>query len=671
MINRYLLPIILLSRLVRSVSESTPALPILCYVLLSASVAQAVEAPIVILTDGRSEYDLRPHMAALPLATEAPIDEVISQPLSDAFQPAPELAPGIGSESSPIWVRFRVNNATASRSEWILEFPKHSGSLTLYFIDDSEQQVEIRSSGLTAYHDRLVKRRTIVFPLSLPPGETRIYHVRFEYRSNWVAVPLILWTPEAYTASDRDAQLVLGLYFGLLLVMTLYNAFLYVSLKDEAYLWYVLTTLLMALMAAAFHGSAHEYLWPSAAWGYVRPLHTLSGLASATLARFVQVFLRTRTQSPIGHKVLWLLTATSLLISVLGILGIPALGLFLTSGLASPIAIFTIAIIVWRKGYRPARFFLIAWAAFLLGYMLAFASGLRILPAYFLDTAHWLWIGNAMEVVLLSFALADRINILRREREEQEALAIEADRVNRETREQSERKSAFLASMAHELRTPLNAIKGFNNLVLRRAADVLPERQKDNLQKVDRASNHLLAMINDLLDLSKIEAGRMDVNATAVNVRQLVLSACDVVSPLIKEGVELQHEIAENIGEVNTDSQRLQQMLINLLSNAIKFTDQGSVTASANRVDDRLIIAVTDTGKGIPADAIDTLFDEYRQVRGQSESTVQKGTGLGLSITKRFAELLNGTIQVESEVGQGSTFTITVPSVYKETESGN
>ena len=259
----------------------------------------------------------------------------------------------------------------------------------------------------------------------------------------------------------------------------------------------------------------------------------------------------------------------------------------------------------------------------------------------------------------------------------------------REIQEQTQRKSAFLASMSHELRTPMNAIKGFTDLVLRRGKDELSDRNQKNLQRVTQASDHLLAMINDLLDLSKIEAGRMDVNPESFSVKSVVALCCDTVSPLIQEGVELRHDVADDIGEANTDKARLQQMIINLLSNAIKFTEAGTVTVTARRQqaegssekenltgashvspthDSRptthaLVVSVSDTGKGIPADELPTIFDEYRQAEG-SESSVQKGTGLGLSITKKFAELLGGTIGVESEVGKGSTFTVRVPVDY-------
>lgn len=146
----------------------------------------------------------------------------------------------------------------------------------------------------------------------------------------------------------------------------------------------------------------------------------------------------------------------------------------------------------------------------------------------------------------------------------------------------------------------------------------------------------------------------------------LIASCCETVSPLIKPGVELRQEFVEKVGEVNTDQARLRQMLVNLLSNAIKFTDAGSVTVCASQADEHLVLAVLDTGRGIPAEDLPAIFDEYRQVKGQSESAVQRGTGLGLSITKKFAELLGGSIEVESAVGKGSTFTVRIPFVYRE-----
>ena len=147
------------------------------------------------------------------------------------------------------------------------------------------------------------------------------------------------------------------------------------------------------------------------------------------------------------------------------------------------------------------------------------------------------------------------------------------------------------------------------------------------------------------------------------DVEQLVNYCISTVSPLVQEGVTLSAEVEEGIGEAHTDEARLRQMLINLTSNAIKFTDSGRVTVKARQDDGYVELSVSDTGKGIPEDELPTIFDEYRQVEGSDRE--HKGTGLGLSITKQFAELLGGSIGVESEVGKGSTFTVRVPVIYK------
>ena len=285
------------------------------------------------------------------------------------------------------------------------------------------------------------------------------------------------------------------------------------------------------------------------------------------------------------------------------------------------------------------------------------------------------WMGAlGISIVLIAWQTTRVVRRGRRLQEANDALSS-ANRdlfaANREIQEQTERKSAFLASMSHELRTPMNAIRGFTNLVLRRSGDVLPDRQKANLVKVTHASDHLLAMINDLLDLSKIEAGRMDVNVSSFDVSELVESCVSTVSPLVQEGVDLRFEVADGVGEAQTDEARLRQMLINLTSNAIKFTDSGTVKVVAGvhggreQGGEELVIRVTDTGKGIPADELSTIFDEYRQVKGQSEGEASHGTGLGLSITRRFAELLGGSVEVASIVGEGSTFSIRIPAEFE------
>ncbi|MGH1573369.1 response regulator [Methylobacterium sp. P31] len=225
----------------------------------------------------------------------------------------------------------------------------------------------------------------------------------------------------------------------------------------------------------------------------------------------------------------------------------------------------------------------------------------------------------------------------------------------------SRAKSSFLANMSHELRTPLNAIIGFTRLVMRRAKDVLPVKQFENLEKILASSEHLLSLINSILDLAKVEAGRMEVKPSEFALAPVLDLCLRTVEPLIKnEGMRLVRDVTDPAVMLRTDEEKLRQILINLLSNAIKFTEAGSVTLRVRPVGAHIEFAVADTGIGIPAEALSAIFEEFHQV-DNSATRSHSGTGLGLAISHRLARLLGGRIEVESREGQGSTFTLVVP----------
>ena len=225
-------------------------------------------------------------------------------------------------------------------------------------------------------------------------------------------------------------------------------------------------------------------------------------------------------------------------------------------------------------------------------------------------------------------------------------------------------KSQFLANMSHELRTPMNAIIGFTRLVMRRAKEALPLKQYQNLEKILISAEHLLGLVNDILDLSKIEAGQMDVRPSDVELEPLVAECLRTVEPMVEsERVRLNMEIETGLPLVFMDRDKLKQVLVNLLSNAVKFTEQGTITIAVSRHDGGVRLAVADTGIGIPEDKLEPIFEEFHQV--DSSSTRQYGgTGLGLAITRRLTHLIGGEISVESELGKGSTFSVVLPLRY-------
>ncbi|MFP6645212.1 MAG: HAMP domain-containing sensor histidine kinase [Candidatus Latescibacterota bacterium] len=210
--------------------------------------------------------------------------------------------------------------------------------------------------------------------------------------------------------------------------------------------------------------------------------------------------------------------------------------------------------------------------------------------------------------------------------------------------------------MSHDLRTPMNAIIGHTRILLCRSKDALDERSFRNLDNIRVSADNLLILINDILDLSRIEAGRVDISPEDVDLGQLVRDCVTSVRPLVKSDVELLKRVDE--AKVNTDSVRLRRVVMNLLSNAVKFTDQGSITVSLRQDGDGVELAVADTGHGIPAEDLPHIFDEFRQV--DRDGAEKEGTGLGLSIARKSVELLGGTLTAVSEVGVGTTFTVRI-----------
>ncbi|HEX6015309.1 MAG TPA: response regulator, partial [Geminicoccaceae bacterium] len=241
----------------------------------------------------------------------------------------------------------------------------------------------------------------------------------------------------------------------------------------------------------------------------------------------------------------------------------------------------------------------------------------------------------------------------------------EAEAGLRAAKEQAElasrTKSDFLASMSHELRTPLNAIIGFTRLVMRRSKDVLPAKQYENLEKILVSGEHLLSLINAVLDLSKIEAGRVDLRPVEFTLEPLVDLCLRTVEPMVKgDRVRLVKDIEPGLPTLVQDQEKVRQILTNLLGNAVKFTEAGSITVRVRRHDGELAIVVSDTGVGIPEQARELIFEEFRQVDGGS-TRQHGGTGLGLAISRRLARLMGGDITVESAVGTGSTFAVRLP----------
>ena len=252
----------------------------------------------------------------------------------------------------------------------------------------------------------------------------------------------------------------------------------------------------------------------------------------------------------------------------------------------------------------------------------------------------------------------------------QSVLAIQNARLFREIEDKSRQieaanrhKSEFLANMSHELRTPLNAIIGFSEVLGERMFGELNEKQAEYTDDILSSGRHLLSLINEILDLSKVEAGRMELELATFDLPLAIDNARTFVRErATKHGINLDVTVDERLGDFVGDERKIKQVLLNLLSNAVKFTPEGGrIGINARQADGSVEISVSDTGIGIAPEDQATIFEEFRQVGGDYAHK-KEGTGLGLTLAKKFVELHGGKIWVESEVGKGSKFTFTLPS---------
>jgi signal transduction histidine kinase len=237
---------------------------------------------------------------------------------------------------------------------------------------------------------------------------------------------------------------------------------------------------------------------------------------------------------------------------------------------------------------------------------------------------------------------------------------------NQEAREANRLKSEFVATISHELRTPLNTIIGFAKFMLNGGTGPLNDMQRTDLSAIYSSGQHLLDLVNDILDLSKIEAGKITLEKQSLDFRELSVGIMSSAIALVGERpIQLREEIADNLPKIFADRQRVRQVILNLISNATKFTERGTIILRAMPITEKgepyILCAVEDTGIGIREKDIPTVFEAFRQVDSSSARRAQ-GTGLGLPISRRLVELHGGRMWVESEYGVGSTFYFTLPA---------
>jgi len=407
-------------------------------VLFSAPrIGQDVGPPApVILEDGKGKYPLGLHLDILEdTFGKYTIEEMSSDKFEKRWVPNQQEVPNFAFSDSVYWLRLSLTSAMKEPKQWFLEvaFP-HQDYLDFYLIDKGGIKRVVKTGDRRPFQSRSYPYRNFLFNIDLQPNQTRWIYLRVQSEDGLhEALPLILWDRDTFAFESGIQQFWLGIFFGILIVMALYNLFIYYSVRDRSYLYYVLYIAAFVFWGVAFNGFSFQFFWPnSPEWAnYVL---TVSGsFLGMQITIFSRSFLKTAQHTPKMDLALKLFISSLVFVFVFSFFGKYSTSNLLLTLIAIPDCLLLIAagIVCWQKGYRPARYFLIAWSALLIGIIFFALKVGGILPTSFL-TEHGLQIGSILEVILLSLGLADRINQERKEKIVAQQEGLEAQRLDLE-----------------------------------------------------------------------------------------------------------------------------------------------------------------------------------------------------------------------------------------------
>jgi signal transduction histidine kinase len=474
-----------------------------------------------------------------------------------------------------------------------------------------------------------------------------------------------LWSSTAYLEEQPVRLYVLGLIYGVLLGMLVYNLFIYLSVRDTSYLYYIFYIASFGLYQLSVNGAAVQYFWPDNPWWANAATPFFIGCAGLFGSQFARSFLQMAAHSRWLDRLLLALVAFSALVIGLSLMTSYALALRLATALALTftVVIFSAGIFAWLRGLRVARYFIIAWSAFLLGGIINTLMVLGYLPNVFL-TMYSSQIGSAIEVALLSLALADRINAMR---EQQSQTLFDASQklevLNQQLAHSNKLKDEFLATLTHELRTPMNGVIG--SLELMQTVDMDPELEQYQ-QTASGSARDMMRMVNGILTLTELQAGKLQASPAAFSLRGAVEALRgQFEGNALAKSLDFKVDVAPGVPDrLFGDKAKISQCLECLLDNAIKFTRVGGlalrVTGKAIEPDRlALTFAVIDTGIGFTDLGEATMYQRFFQLDG-SMTREYGGLGVGLAICRQLVELLGGRLTHRSEPGRGSRFQLDV-----------
>ena len=657
------------------------------WLALLALPAAAQPGPVV-LRDTARDYPLGRQSAVLALPQvpgQAPLTLAdVRGRYAGQFRASTQDVPTIVLARADVWLRCDVRADTGPATRWLLRgLLRGLDPFEAYLVDAAGRvRFRQRASSRPFAASHVVTAQNFNLRLPLPPGERLTLYLHGGSGEQC----FVISEENNLREQARWKDLGAAVYFTTLLTMLLYNLLLYLLIRDRSYWYYVLFVASFGLLQAQMSGYLHLWMGPARVQAVEGPLGLT--LLAATMVFSVltaRAFLETARAAPRLDRALRALAALTPALVLSGL--VPQLAGF-TYVLLIALPLLTVAGLLGacvgalRRGYRPANYYLAGWVLLMAAIVLYYLRTLGLLPLNFL-TEYGVRVASALEVILLSMGLADRINLARRDKERAQAEALAVAREKEDVQRRANRdltqaydelqaslattdhltaldevKTRFFTNISHELRTPLT-------LILSPLEQMLTEpAPRPEVRPMHRNARRLLHLITQLLDITRLEAGSMRLRAVPTDLARAVRATAEVFGPLA-----LAHDVALTVtaevpppgtAPLYADADKLEQILSNLLSNALKFTPPGGqVRVRVGYADGLALASVTDTGTGIAAAQLLRVFERFEQADAGRQRQ-HGGSGVGLALVRELVALHGGTATASSTVGEGSTFTVSL-----------
>ena len=664
----------------------------------------------------------------------------LSEIKSQQFEKSHVDSPNFGLSNSAFWVKLEMKNHTPD-GIILLELAYPMIDLCQLYSGETGKLLQ-KNSENEPFDVRKINNPNFVFELKIPPGATKTFFLKIQGTEQLI-IPFVLHTPKGFYDASLHKEILTGIQIGILLVMILYNLFVYFSVRERSYLYYVLYIFFIGLTQLTLSGYTFKYLWPNTPAFNNLAYIIFPSFAGLFTILFIKKFLHTRTKSPVLHHLLTVVTCGYMLALVFRVMGYDLISYRLVdySALSGTICTLVLAISLSLQNYRPAKFFLFAWLMFLTGLIFYIIRNLNILP-YNDFTNYSMQVGTVFEVILLSFALADKINILKKEREfsQEQALRVSLEnqkivkeqnivlekRVDERTREltqanadlndtlnklkdaqtqliESEKMASLgqlTAGIAHEINNPINFVSSNIRPLRRDIDDVITILDSyDEIPNIDSLEGvkQKIVQIEKLKDEFDLDYIKTELGLLLTGMEDGARRTVEIVKGLkifsrvdesdlnfvnINEGIEstlviLNYQMGTNmtlikdlgsIPNVECYGGKMNQVFMNILTNSIYAVQKGDLTDRKPTIcvrtflkdNEHVTISIKDNGMGMSAAVKAKIYDPFFTTKDVGE-----GTGLGLSIVFKIIEVHHGTIEVISEVNQGTEFVITLPITKK------